>query len=141
MYGHGDPVILGWLLACALAADVPCFADGERVPVSDPRLRDPACSIPVGVTITASVVELRPGVKLDVFPPCAASTEATRLWVDGAVGEARRYFTLRGIAAADILVEMHPCVAAPHTDARILELRDPPESLNPGSAAPAPVQP
>ncbi len=134
---------LGWLLACALAAEPPCFADGERVFVSDPRLHDPACSIPVGVTITASIVELRPGVKLDVFPPCAASKEATRLWVDGAVGEARRYFTLRGIAAADILVEMHPCAAAPHTDARILELRDPPlpESPDAGIAAPAPVKP
>ena len=106
-------------LLLLLAADPPpCFADGERVGVRDPRLRDPACAIPVGVVLTASIVEVRPVVALSVYPPCAGADA----WIARELPTARAYFLARGVAPADVSSAIYACVPAPRIDARVLDL-------------------
>ena len=105
-------------LLLLLAADPPCFADGERVAVRDPRLRDPACDIPVGVVLTASIVEVRPAVALSVYPPCAG----TDAWIARELPTARAYFLARGVAPADVSSAIYACVPAPRIDARVFDL-------------------
>ena len=114
--------MIGALLTLLLAADAPdCFAPGERVGIRDPRLRDPACAIPVGLVLTAGIVDVRDAVALSVYPPCVGADA----WTASTLPRVRAYFTARGIADTDIVIGTYPCVTDPRVDARVFSVPEP----------------
>jgi hypothetical protein len=114
-------VIAALLLLIAADPQTDCYAPGERVGIRDPRLRDPACPIPVGLVLTAPIVDVRDGVSLSVYPPCA-NGEA---WEASTLPGVRAYFTARGIEDTDIVIARYACVPDPRVDARVFAIPEP----------------